>query len=75
MKTDAAGDIIPLEVNYGRFFTTSDFFSNLGVNGPDIYIQSALGHEVEPSVETITSPKTWIRGLDREPILADGEND
>jgi hypothetical protein len=69
LKENVKSQIIPLEVNYGRFFTTSDFFSSLGVNGPDAYVSSQLGYKVESKIESIEDEVFWVRGLDREPSL------
>ena len=69
LKTSASGHVKPLEVNYGRFFTTTDFFARLGVNGPHAYVQIAAGREVEPQIDAIRSTMYWVRGLDHEPAL------
>ena len=53
LKTDVEGNIIPLEVNYGRFFTTSDFVASNGVNGPATYVKSIMGEPYEISVRRI----------------------
>ena len=70
MKEDMEGDCIPTEVNYGRFFTTNDFFSTLGVNTPDEYVRSTQpGYKPDILINSIPSDYYWIRGLDREPKL------
>jgi carbamoyl-phosphate synthase large subunit len=69
LKTDAAGKIKPLEVNYGRFFTTTDFFATLGVNGPDTYVSLALGASVMKQIDAIHDEFFWVRGLDTDPTL------
>lgn len=71
LKRNTDGKIIPLEVNYGRFFTTSNFFAAVGVNAPAQYVQLALGGTVEPTVEVVTKEIYWTRGLDRRPYLAE----
>ena len=62
-------DEVPVatEVNYGRFYTTSDFFAAHGVNTPHAYVQLAVNKGMWiPSIAT-AQPGTWYRGLDREP--------
>lgn len=70
LKTNKKGEIIPLEVNYGRFFTTSDFFATVGVNGPACYINSITGNIFDTTIRHVSHPYYWIRSLDREPYLA-----
>lgn len=71
LKEDVDGDPIPMEVNYGRFFTTSDFFSYIGINSPLEYVNSFTqkGYIPSPKIETIKETLYWIRGLDKEPKL------
>lgn len=70
LKANITDEIIPLEVNYGRFFTTSDFFANVGVNGPWTYLKSITGSQYTRQLRLVKKPFYWIRGLDREPYLA-----
>ena len=70
MKENNEGDPIPTEVNYGRFFTTSDFFANIGVNTPDEYVKSTLpSYRPNIKISHINEEYYWIRGLDKEPKL------
>jgi len=69
LKENSLGEIIPMEVNYGRFFTTSDFFSNLGMNSPFSYVNCLRDKKINSLPEKIY----WIRGLDREPFLYLGD--
>jgi hypothetical protein len=69
LKRNFENSVVPLEINYGRFFTTSDFFSKLGVNTPANYVSYALSGNCSGKVESIKKPIFWIRGLDREPFL------
>jgi carbamoyl-phosphate synthase large subunit len=71
LKRNAAGAVIPMEVNYGRFFTTSDFFARLGINTPHAVIRYALFGEREHRIESAKAGWYWLRGLDREPLLTD----
>lgn len=74
MKTSHAGAIIPTEVNYGRFFTTCDFFAALGVNTPLDYVNSQVYGVRKKKVETVDNDYYWIRGLDKEPVLIHNYN-
>lgn len=71
MKEDFEGDPIPTEVNYGRFFTTSDFFATMGVNTPAAYIQSVLNPQAKQDalINYLNPNYYWIRGLYKEPKL------
>jgi len=59
------------EINAGRFFTTSNFFSHIGSNMPQIYVRLAFGEDIEPLKLTNSAPSKlyWIRGVDRKPTL------
>jgi carbamoyl-phosphate synthase large subunit len=72
LKTNIYNSIVPTEINYGRFFTTSDFFAELGINTPHSYISSILDATTEHTIKinTIIDPEYyWIRGLDKNPML------
>ena len=63
----------PTEINVGRFFTTHQFFTALGLNLPYIYLRLAFG-EPPPPIRRRHSPlepgMVWIRGVDFEPVLS-----
>ncbi len=62
----------PTEINIGRFFTTHEFFTALGVNMPHMFVQLAFGEEFErpvPALHPCPSDMLWIRGVDFEPVL------
>ncbi len=70
VKTDSNGILIPTEINYGRFFTTSDFFSAIGVNTPYALSKYMVsGENPEIKINSLESNYYWIRGLDVEPKL------
>lgn len=69
MKTSHDNHIIPTEVNYGRFFTTVDFFAALGVNTPIAYVNAHVYSMRKKQVECVDEEYYWIRGLDKEPRL------
>ena len=70
LKENSDLNIVPLEVNYGRFFTTSNFFSEIGVNGPAQLLNIVFSNPVHKTVESIREEFYWTRGLDRQPYLA-----
>ena len=69
---DRTGVPNPTEINIGRFFTTHQFFTELGVNMPYIFVKLAYGEEL-PRLERKLNPArnkmVWIRGIDFEPVL------
>ncbi|MEX0761267.1 MAG: carboxylate--amine ligase [Dehalococcoidia bacterium] len=65
------------EINCGRFFTTHQFFTNAGLNLPDIFVRAALGEELPTlpgKVNPLPEGLVWIRGMDVEPVLTDLDN-
>lgn len=56
------------EINYGRYYTTSDFFSTYGVNTPADELRFFVD-DIDPNfkIASIKSNAFWIRGLDMEP--------
>jgi len=72
MTLDAGGVPNPTEINIGRFFTTSLFFTTAGLNMPYIYTRLALGETApvpEPRINPLPPGLLWVRGMDREPVL------
>lgn len=70
MKKNSKGKIIPTEINYGRFFTTSDFFSTIGINTPAVYVKTSINKFLDKkdiSINKIRESMYWIRGLDKVP--------
>ena len=66
-------DNIPcvMEINAGRFFTTSNFFATIGANMPYTYVRLAYGEEL-PILEKYNAAPVgyyWIRLIDKGPIL------
>lgn len=72
MKEFEDGVVIPTEINYGRYFTTSNFFANLGVNTPWDELQIHMRGYVKENENKINSLKggiKWIRQMDKLPTL------
>lgn len=72
MTNDAQDVPNPTEINIGRFFTTSLFFAEAGLNMPHIYTRLALGEEplpIERKLNPLPPGLLWVRGMDREPRL------
>lgn len=62
----------PTEINIGRFFTTHLFFSQAGLNMPEIMVKLAYGEEYpEPKrkLNPLPAGLVWIRGVDFLPVL------
>jgi len=76
MTYDRNGVANPTEINIGRFFTTSYFFTKAGLNFPEIYCDLALERRF-PSLERKINPLpdglVWIRGMDVTPVLTTRE--
>ena len=65
LKTSADGIPKVTEINAGRFFTTSNFFSHAGLNMPWMSIKAALGDELTPLGSSPLEPDLyWIRMVD-----------
>jgi len=73
---DKNGTPNPTEINIGRFFTTHQFFTELGVNMPYIFLKLAYGEALPPITKKLNpapNNMVWIRGIDFEPVLASME--
>ncbi|GIV61744.1 MAG: hypothetical protein KatS3mg044_0610 [Rhodothermaceae bacterium] len=75
LKENAAGQPCVTEINPGRFFTTSNFFSAAGCNMPWYYVRLALGGALPemPRYNPLPADLYWVRGVDRAPRLFRGE--
>lgn len=76
MTYDSQGIPNPTEINIGRFFTTHFFFTQAGLNLPEIYVDIALDGKF-PSLDKKINPLpdglVWIRGMDSIPVLTTEE--
>jgi carbamoyl-phosphate synthase large subunit len=71
LKEDAEGVPRATEINCGRFFTTSHFFTAAGVNIPDLYVRIGLGDDVPvlPPYDLLEEGLYWIRHIDCPAVL------
>jgi hypothetical protein len=72
MTYDKLGIPNPTEINIARFFTTIRFFTESGLNMPEIYVQLGLGLEIKDipiKINPLPNNLSWLRGMDREPLL------
>ena len=67
MTLDADGQPRVTEINIGRFFTTIEFFTQLGLNFPELYVRTAMGEDV--SADKINEGWMWLRSMDAKPKL------
>ncbi|UTR10565.1 carboxylate--amine ligase [Evansella sp. LMS18] len=75
MTYDKANIPNPTEINM-RFFTTSYFFTEAGLNMPEIYKDIALYGRfpsLDKKINPLPNGLLWIRDMDREPILTTEE--
>jgi hypothetical protein len=69
---DGTGTPNPTEINVGRFFTTHQFFTALGLNLPYVYVKLAFGEPLPPigrRHNPLPDGMVWVRGVDFEPVL------
>jgi hypothetical protein len=74
LTEDKEGVPCPTEINIGRFFTTHQFFTEAGLNMPEIYVKLAFGESVplpQNSINPLPEGLCWIRSIDCTPVLAD----
>lgn len=68
IKENKFGEPCLTEVNAGRFFTTSNFFSKAGINMPYYYVKLAYGEKVDRSefkkFNNIEPNVYWVRMVD-----------
>jgi len=64
MKTDEEGRVKLIEINAGRFFSTSYFFTKAGNNMPLAYVKLGLGEDVLVKRNIIPHNWYWIRMMD-----------
>jgi carbamoyl-phosphate synthase large subunit len=63
------------EINIGKFFTTHYFFTQAGINFPEIFVKLAFDEEVVVGkvMNPLEDGLNWIRGMDTVPKLVKDE--
>ena len=72
MAYDKRGIPNPTEINISRFFTTVRFFTQAGINFPEVFKQLALGETLSIKkgvINPLADGLMWVRGMDRDPLL------
>jgi carbamoyl-phosphate synthase large subunit len=72
MAYDKQGVPNPTEINISRFFTTVLFFTEAGLNMPEIFKDIALYNEfpeLEKKINPLPDGLLWLRGMDTPPKL------
>ena len=74
LKENKDGVPIPTEINTGRFFTTSYFFTKAGINMPYYYLKLAYNEKIPelPKYNALPKDLYWIRHMDAPAILKKG---
>jgi len=60
------------EINISRFFTTHYFFTQAGLNMPEIFCNIALDNEfptLDKKINPLPDDLLWVRGMDVAPVL------
>lgn len=76
LKTDRNGKVKIIEINAGRFFTTSYFFSKAGINMPYYYIKLGLGEKIDNKFKEFNNLEEdlyWVRMVDMGYKLIKGD--
>ena len=76
MAYDKNGIPNPTEINISRFFTTVLFFTEAGLNLPEIFKDIALYNELpklEKNINPLEDGLLWLRGMDTKPRLMTSE--
>lgn len=72
MAYDENGIPNPTEINISRFFTTVRFFTEAGINFPEVFKQLALGEPLSFGyglINPLDEGLMWLRAMDRSPML------
>ncbi|MVN21012.1 ATP-grasp domain-containing protein [Mucilaginibacter arboris] len=76
MTYDKDGIPNPTEINISRFFTTVLFFTDAGLNMPEIFKDIALYKEfpkLKIKINPLDDGLLWLRGMDTKPLLMKSE--
>lgn len=71
LKENKEGVPCPTEINAGRFFTTSYFFTKAGINMPYYYVKLAYDEPIPvlPKYNAVPKGRYWIRHIDAPAVL------
>ena len=72
MAYDNLGVPNPTEINISRFFTTILFFTEAGLNMPEIFKDLALYGampQIDKKLNPLENGLIWLRGMDTQPKL------
>lgn len=72
MTYDKMGIPNPTEINISRFFTTIRFFTEAGLNMPEIFKDLAIYGQMpilNKKINPLPDGLLWLRAMDREPML------
>jgi carbamoyl-phosphate synthase large subunit len=72
MAYDKNGIPNPTEINISRFFTTVLFFTEAGLNMPEMFKDIALYNEIpnlKKKINPLEDGLLWVRGMDTKPRL------
>ncbi len=71
LKENSDGVPCPTEINAGRFFTTSYFFTKAGINMPYYYVKLAFNEPIPNLAKYNAIPEGlyWIRHIDAPAVL------
>jgi hypothetical protein len=72
MTYDKNGVPNPTEINISRFFTTILFFTEAGLNMPEIFKDIALYQkfpDLRKNINPLPDNLLWLRGMDTKPVL------
>lgn len=71
LKENKDGVPCPTEINAGRFFTTSYFFTKAGINMPYYYVKLAYHEPIPnlPKYNAVPAGLYWIRHIDAPAVL------
>jgi carbamoyl-phosphate synthase large subunit len=74
LRENERGVPVPTEINCGRFFTTSYFFTEAGVNMPYYYVRMAFGESLPTLTPFNAIPENWYwcRHIDCPGVLVKG---
>jgi carbamoyl-phosphate synthase large subunit len=71
LVADSRGKMVPTEINAGRFFTTTYFYTMAGLNMPYHYVCLAMGRPLPslPRYNALPAGLYWIRHMDCPAVL------